>query len=221
MHPLDGAIERVVRAREHLSDLKIRVAAIRWDKIRGVTIKKQRVRTPFPPNKWAYANVVYAGGADFPPPIISILVGEIIYNLRAALDYLVYELACFDAKHIVEDTQFLIEDFEKDFLSHSKRRLKGINSSHIAAIRRLQPFDRCDWTKRLRDISNPDKHMQLTIVDAPISFGPPIGGSEAVVDVNQVASVQVIFDDGMPVVETLEQLISQVAKTLRDFDSEF
>jgi hypothetical protein len=37
--------------------------------------------------------------SEFPhPPIISIVLGEICYNLRSALDYLIYELAAYDAK---------------------------------------------------------------------------------------------------------------------------
>ena len=45
-------------------------------------------------------------------PIWGILVGETVYNLRAALDYLVYELAILDSGQIQEYTQFPIEDRE-------------------------------------------------------------------------------------------------------------
>ena len=53
------------------------------------------------------------------PAMLGILIGETIYNLRAILDYLVYELAILDSGQIQKGTQFPIEDTESEFDSQS------------------------------------------------------------------------------------------------------
>src|ERR1700681_3354362 len=76
-HPLGGAYHRRGRATQHLDELKDEV-------------EKLRKRLP--------ASI----GARVPtseiPPLLSILIGEIAYNLGAALDYLAYELWWHDDK---------------------------------------------------------------------------------------------------------------------------
>src|SRR5262249_11398095 len=91
---LHGADIRVQRADDHLKELKRLEAGL-----------------PKP-------NVIeerdFLGGAvtieritkDEIPPMTSILIGEVVYNLRAALDYLVYELAILDSGSIQDGTQF-------------------------------------------------------------------------------------------------------------------
>jgi hypothetical protein len=78
----------------------------------------------------------------------------------------------------------------------------------------------------LREISNPDKHRHLSTIGSPVVYSPPVGSTEAIiagqpVDMKLGISIQVVFSDGTPVIETLEQLCSQVSETLIDFHSEF
>ena len=170
MQPLDGAYERVNRAIEHLVDLKHRVDILSQKKMNTTFIDLQpdfadllKIRIEGNPITG------FTNEPRFTEPIISIITGEIIYNLRAALDYLIYELACFDSKQVAEGTQFPIEDSEETFNKarigkiDDKRRkgvyLRGVNDVHVAAIKQLQPCDGCQWTRYLRTISNPDKHM--------------------------------------------------------------
>src|SRR5262245_2994099 len=42
------------------------------------------------------------------------------------------------------------------------RRLTRLPNGGTAAIEALQPYNGCNWTKALRDISNPDKHRNIT-----------------------------------------------------------
>jgi len=72
-------------------------------------------------------------------PLVSILIGEICYNLRSALDYLVYELAILDSSKRQDGTQFPIDDTPEKFSKHKRSWLKGLNSNHVAAIEKLQP----------------------------------------------------------------------------------
>jgi hypothetical protein len=233
MHPLDGAYKRVNRASEHLGDLKRRVNVFRQNKINGISIDYQRIRSPIKRNEFIYIRNIRSRPIPVPKEF-GIIVGEITYNLRAALDYLIYALACFDSKQEVERTQFPIEDSPETFDTRiceieDKGRgkyLRGVSPEHVTAIKRLQPFDGCQWTGQLRDISNPDKHRRITVVDSPIVVGSEVDSTEALlanqsVNVKDIFSFEIIFQDGTPVIETLEQFVFKVIETLDSFKPEF
>lgn len=226
MQPLNGAYEQVNGAREHLDALRREIEAfvkvvandvsLKYDK-GVVNIRGRQLKVPI-------------GTARFPfnlptPPRVSRLIGETIQNLRKALDYLVYELACFDAKTIIEKTQFVIVDSEEEFRKNL-RHLKGLTGEHIAEFNRLQPYRGCNWTKLLRDLSNPDKHKHLTAVRHPVAFRLDASNTDAIltgkqIDKDSYASIQITFSKGAPVIETLEQLVVDVINTLHAFEPEF
>ena len=240
IHTLDGAFARINRAKEHVAELK-RIADAFGQAYHDAI--------------WVEAKPEHPGLLDFWPPDpfpipeeISIVVGEICYNLRAALDYLVYELARLDSGCIQNGTQFPIEYKKKHFDRNSPQKLKGLNPSHVTAIELLQPYRGCDWTATLKEISNPDKHRELTkrayggavwqddideirssfdagAADAEVRtmrqvYGP--GGTKA--DVQLVSSMPIqisVKKDLFPVVQTLRVLQSQVADALEAFKREF
>ena len=234
MHPLDGAHERVTRSSEHLSDLQSMVGEfLRSPIIATATVFNSQSQQPI-------VDILahpFAKEKFGPIPLrISILVGEVIYNLRCSLDYLVYELACLDSKQIVEGTQFPIEDSGEAFVSRigliSDRRrkgvyLRGVSDTHVALISALQPCYGCHWTLVLRELSNPDKHRHLTIVNSPFFIASsPTDQTEAIIpsqpmQMNYKVTRQIAFDDGTFVIETLEQLQSHVSETIDALDSEF
>ena len=146
VHPLDGAFERVNRASEHLSELERAISDFEQAYHDAVIIEFE----PDPPY-----NLKHTAPLDFEHPFhrIGILVGEICYNLRAALDYLVYELARFDSGSIQDGTQFPIEKTPKKFWRRVPTFLKGINACHITSIERYQPYKRCRWTEILACVS--------------------------------------------------------------------
>lgn len=227
MQDLDGCYERVARAGEHLADLRRRASRICEAKLDSVSIERRPGRVRLPGGREVDAVI---GTAKFPiepvPVIISILVGEIIYHLRTALDYLIYELAQLDAKEVIKMTQFPIEEHENGFKGRRNTFLKGVSDEHVAAIKHLQPFDGCQWTRVLRELSNSDKHRHHTIVTSPVNVAPAPGSTEAIlagqaVDVKGDVSVSILFSDGPPVVDKLEQLQFEVAQVLDTFKPEF
>jgi hypothetical protein len=233
MKPLDGAYKRIDRASEHLDELKRGINIFLEHKTGSVSIDYQRLRSPIERNKFIYVRSVRSRPIPVPQRF-SILVGEIIYNLRAALDYLVYELACFDSRQEIEGTQFPIEDSPEKFNNRicsteangKGKFLKGVSPEHIMAIRRLQPFNGCQWTRQLRDISNPDKHRRLAVVDSPIAVGSEVDRIEALladqsVNVKDVSCFDVVFRDGTSVMETLEQFRFKAIETLDSLKPEF
>jgi hypothetical protein len=172
----------------------------------------------------------------------SIRIGEIVYNLRAALDYLIFELAGLDTGCIVEGTQFPIERNKKGFKWRIRGGwLDGLNVTHVAAIEALQPYSGCQWTAILRDLSNPDKHIHLVpsqaeheltfhiadashisdFADMPGAVRSAVTTDGTEVYVKAMLTTRVQFTDGTPVIETLEELKSEVARVLEAFEPDF
>lgn len=152
---LQGAVDRIHRAEEHLASLRREIAGFGQREHDSCTIGV----SSYLPNTFSCVRKV---PHERIPAIISILLGETVYNLRAALDYLVFELARADSGSVQEHTQFLICDTQKQFAKERLRCLKTLSAAHVAAIEGLQPYNGVKWTGRLRQISNPDKHRQLT-----------------------------------------------------------
>ncbi len=122
------------------------------------------------------------------PPIhhlfrAAVTIGEIAYNCRAALDYLVAELARgANRGREVRRTQFPMEDRPDMF----EARVTGVHPDNptrrvdrylhkvpppaVAMFRNLQPFAGCEWTTLLRDVSNPDKHRFVPRISSNESF---------------------------------------------------
>ncbi len=232
-HPLDGAYRRVEWAEKRLEELRRIITLfteqelerVHWDAV----FRDGRIILNLP-------------ALSAPPPEVPILLGEVIYHLRSAMDYLVFELAKADSGRAQERTQFPIENTEAGFARRRKSFLNGVSQRHVDAIKRLQPCDGCDWTAALAELSNPDKHRELhaafSIQEGEhsifwsnrVSMLPPGPGKvypvrdhpELHVKVQHESSMVVTFtDQTTPVVPILEILKAQVTETLDAFKPEF
>jgi hypothetical protein len=240
-HPLQGALDRINRAQQHLADFEGRQSVFGQDYHDSLVIEFDANKDNKP--------VIHPGKPVYFDRLFGILVGEIVYNLRAALDYLVYELAIKDTGHIQDGTQFPICDEKRTFDGVQGKFLVGLNPAHRAAIESLQPYRGCDWTPILRDISNPDKHRRLTAPSHSFAvrmstmpsgrglmkdFGTaPIVRSvrrtvhpsvEREVDVYLSSEAPIIIDVGgraQPVVKTMKYVKARVTETLEAFKPEF
>ena len=120
----------------------------------------------------------YRGLAPDIPIEWAIRSGEILYNLRSALDHLVWQLVLANEEEPTPTTQFPILNEEKDWANRrTKRNLKGVAGKHKKIIRFLQPFNpflqlpvngeirpfnaQVFWT--LRELCNVDKHRHLNL----------------------------------------------------------
>ena len=232
-HPLDSCFQRLKRADDHLLDFNSRVKAMLMNQAYAVGIKLDQnlphrvIDVTRPPETFFDMH-------------FGVLVGEIFYNLRCSLDYLIFELAKLDSGDEQDGTQFPIVDTKRNFEGGAGRWLKGVNEGHIAIIERLQPYNGCVWTRRLRECSNADKHRHLiqaggaaTItvhsslekdltrclgydrqIPHPVLGQPPV-------TMKVYPSGGVTFPDGATVPETVEEIKAQVENILVEFKSHF
>jgi hypothetical protein len=232
-HPLDSCFKRVERAHEHLLNLMAQADDAFRKQANSVVFEFD----PNPPYK-SITNLSLPT-ETFYGMQFGILMGEICYNLRSALDYLVFELAILDSGAEQSGTQFPIMDAKEDFVRDAERRcLKGINPSHVAVIERLQPYKGCNWTRLLRECSNPDKHRHFMPSGGNVTArvftsleydlgqicGYPRTAPHAVygtVDVKVHVTGNITFPDGTPVIESFEEIEREIANTLVAFKPDF
>ena len=181
-----------------------------------------------------------------PPPDWGRRAGHIVNDIRTALEYLVYQLAWLDSGTVQANTQFPICDTPDAFKAELKKnRLIGLNSDHIKAIERCQPYNiGRSWIRQVRELSNPDKHRYIN--HAVATNWPPVPSIAGAVtltrqhkphrlmnkpgaepplasqlDVQMSVSVGVSFSDGSPVIETLKVLEAGVRGIIDAFQPEF
>jgi hypothetical protein len=227
MHQLDGAYEQIRGAREHLDALRPEIEDFIEVIANSVSLKYRRGFVKIR----GHHLLVPIGTAGFPvnrpaPLRLSRLIGETIESLRKALDYLVYQLSYFDSNSIIDNTQFVILDSPKDFKLQRQRRLRGLTADHVTMFERLQPYNGCNWTKMIRELSNPDKHRTLTAVKHPVLFSLDSSNTEAIlagknINKDKYACIRITFNNGMPVIEGIEQLVWEVDITIHSFYFEF
>lgn len=245
---LAGAFARIDRADRHVDELKLVIERYRKTQQDKLISDEEKVNRLLPLRPGQKINSRFRSQVlnDFPLEA-AVIVGEVIYNLRAALDYLIYELAWQDSGSEKNGTQFLIEDVRISrknpkwgFEPRSKTCLLGLHQHHIDAVENLQPYKGCAWTKTLRDISNPDKHRQLTAIgglieaisvmecgisgslnDRPGKISRGAGGSYADTHIDLQYALSVTLPDGTDIVKTLEILKREVRATIDEFKPEF
>jgi hypothetical protein len=185
-----------------------------------------------------------------PPPTISVIAGDCIYNLRGALEYAIHRAAILDAGKPL-DTQFPIFtsaiEYRRMLLGRKGRSwLYKMPGDHRAAIRRMQPYQRrgnphAHPLAILADLSNTDKHRTLNLgiphlpagrvrtAPHPYLFGGktfafdfpgtasdpgakirpedvPWAPGQPEMDMQGQIMLNVAFANGLPVVETLDQI---------------
>lgn len=219
---LDNARERILRAEEHILDIERIVKAVPLDKnapvvatqndagvyVASFTVRNQRV-----------------------PAMVAIRIGETIYNLRAALDYLIYEMSILDSGKPANRSQFPLESTKDGWKMHQASWMTGVNAIHKAAIELYQPYNGIAWTATLRDLSNPDKHRSLVFATHGVRV--TVEGSAVLkvqadgvffknpVEVKYEATPTVLFADRSLVTQTLEKLKASVSDVIAAFDPDF
>lgn len=109
-----------------------------------------------------------------------IIIGEIVHNLRSALDHSIYELTCIETGHPLNGTEFPVFADESKYFAVNNRgeptrisglyKIRGIkNERRRAVIKGLQPFefrkthkaDELPIIALVHELSIVDKHRTL------------------------------------------------------------
>lgn len=99
----------------------------------------------------------------------TLLLGEAIYSLRAALDYCVF-LAILDRTgKESSNAQFPIWSQVSQW-SANDRKIKGLSEVQLGWIRACQPFSGVEWSQWLVRLSNGDKHRSPVVLEAVAQY---------------------------------------------------
>lgn len=126
-------------------------------------------------------------------PALSVVLGEVIYNLRCALDYYVFELFFLNkgTECTSKKAQFPIFETECGFNLRGMRMVDGLSTDAVAIIKSVQPFATKEGTNsplwHLQHLSNRDKHRTLNVTSTAVAhmmlkmgfFGMGIGAHGA------------------------------------------
>ena len=170
---------------------------------------------------------IFRGETPIVPIEYSIRLGEIVYNLRSALDQLVWQLVHANYKAPSHLNEFPIFDDESRFNEATKRKLKGVSQESSAKIKEMQPFSKNDkWSplKTLHSLCNIDKHRSVIFpfytvdrciienrgdIELPVSLFPSNMDSELKKDT-------ILFSVQVP--DANFEIIFFVDMKLKDFD---
>lgn len=147
---------KIDRAKKHLTDLQQKIQShmvqnpIRVEREEesqtGDLVHKVRITEPIPAH-WS---------AD---------IGDVIHNLRSALDHLACELVRANHGTITTDTAFPISDDPTKFNAHLHRRLKDASPAAISAVERINPYKGGnDDLWRIHHLDIVDKHRSIVSV---------------------------------------------------------
>jgi hypothetical protein len=163
--PLASSLLKIERSYQQLKQLESTVRAFLDTKPYSVTVEF---------NRESGIVVARAKVREECPPIWSVLVGELLHNLRSSLDYIVWELVILetgDAPTTIK-TQFPIFRYESAYNKRAKEFLHGVGMKELAVIKSLQPFSTGEdvlsplWY--LHELSNWDKHRALHFAGATL-----------------------------------------------------
>lgn len=126
-----------------------------------------------------------------PPSDWSLIAGDFVQNLRAALDYLVWQLVIANKGEPVKANAFPLFDHPPPSNPKNRSRkswdakLAGVHPDGICFIESCQPYGGSDGPDRhlfaaLRELSNQDKHRSLMPAFSAIQRQPDLADIEVV-----------------------------------------
>ena len=234
---LDAIDVKTSRAKTQLSQLKLKID----EYVRSPQVR-DRIKVEF--EEEGRCNVTLERSA-YPDEFVewSVTIGEIVHNLRSALDHLVWQLVRDNGGQPSEANMFPIVSLaNRDAWERiSKNKLKGVPDAMKERIKRIQPFAVLgapyDVTalSRLNHLSNVDKHrrsLQLTrSITGLKGDRNSDDDSDPYQDIKEKVEIGIQFRhhilddpqarsdqdvDGFGVLDTLEETITAVEVTIAD-----
>lgn len=170
------------------------------------------------------------------PDTVAVVLGEAVYNFRATLDYAVGQISLKQTpawpNRQPRRNQFPIEMTAAGFRARRQTFLAGVGDGAVSYIEGLQPYNNCEWTRRLADLSNLDKHNQLIDVlqafaisfdDSDVRRTPPsVDGTKPVVwaDLHAMLRIEYRNPRKRDLLDELRDIEFSVDRTLTILDVE-
>lgn len=194
-HPLDGPRLKAERALEHLEALDAEWAAFRAER------EPHSIEAQF--DAKARCHVAVLRVHRDPPPRLSLIFGDLIHNLRSALDHIAWSVARLD--HPGEELMksgtrkkilFPITQAPKEFAAHSL--IPFISEQAKTIFEGTQPYNGPIEAERhplasLNRLSNADKHRLLTPVIGAVDI-TSVRYRPAAVDVERLLQGGITFE---------------------------
>jgi len=236
-HPLEGIRKKIERAKENIKDLRREIdffldygikPNIPDDDVKSLEeLKKVHLNRPVPPR-------------------LSVLIGEIVHQLRSTLDHLAWQLSDTSYRSSfprrIEFPIYIFPIKDPDELKSFDRKVKGFTPSVKARIEGLQPRSSADPLAILHEMDVVEKHRELLLVVSAFEHvvTSPITETEGItfyahadvplpvgnVNMRGEYSAQVSFAQfgilqHQPVVPSLTQLLYAVEEVILIFEGEF
>lgn len=150
---LDGPRLKVERAKRHIDELRAAIDAFHAEK---------------PYSFWedndtkTGENILRVKIEKCIPPIFSAMLGDIVHNLRSALDQLVCALVKANSRQVRRGNGFPISGTVEHFETNSIGKIKGVEPRAERFIRRLKPYkggNKALWI--LHELDALDKHSGI------------------------------------------------------------
>ena len=157
-HPLRGPLLKLARAKEHFTELR----------------EKAEAFLATEPYDWSMETEEFGDGTreyrisasvnDYAPTELGLIAGDLVHNLRAALDQVIWRHSAASERD--ERTAFPIYLTEEKYRANAPSKIRGLSEEGQAIIERWQPFQLgegadADPLAMLQRLSNTDKHRTL------------------------------------------------------------
>ena len=165
MLTLHGVVAKLERAQAQIDDLSRDLAAFCDAQGHSTEMETGSGRNRI--------NLVFRGRSAPLPLEYSIQIGESAYNMRSALDHLVWQLVLANYKSPSNSNEFPIFEDPRKFQRARQRKLAGVSLDSVARITMMQPFckdSRWPLLGALQDLCNVDKHRKLHLLQLQWDF---------------------------------------------------
>jgi hypothetical protein len=150
---------KVERAKKHLRDLEADVQA--FNKTSPYVVQTKR-------DPQSRRLIYYVASVKEVPTILAAITGDVLQNLRSALDHLAYELVLIGTggsgptRHVY----FPISDDAAKYKADTPGKVQGMRQEAVRAIDAIKPYGGGgnDALWRLHRLNNIDKHRTLILV---------------------------------------------------------
>ena len=132
-HPLDGVYVKLARADAHF-DVVYKAA------YEGIDREPEMILGEFDAEAERYLFRTKRTSRD--PDALSPVIGDCVHNLKAALDYLVWELVIIGGNTGTTRTEFPIFTDPAVYAREAPKKIRGVPPDAEAVFERLQPFGR-------------------------------------------------------------------------------